>query len=137
MSPKHRSRSVAAPPAAHVHDDDGVPPSRSEGRRHRDTANRTRQLCGRVARIVGSLLAGECHDDVLRDVLVGAVTPAPDASRLCVALHVDTRAVDPSVVRDRVERVRGFLRREVASAVQRKRAPELVFAVLPLDEVSS
>jgi len=133
MSRRHRSRSAGAPPAARLYEDDGMAPSSKSVRvSHRVVDRRTRQLCGQVLRALASLLMGECHDDVLRDVVVDGVTPAPDASRLRVIL----RAADPATVTQHLDRVRAFLRREVANAVQRKRAPELVYLVLPTGEVS-
>lgn len=132
---RRRSRSAAAPPAARLYEDDGIArSSKSDRISHRTVDRRTRQLCGQVFRILATLLP-ECHDDVLRDVAVGSVTPAPDASRLLITLQVE--GGDPAGVMERLERVRGFLRQEVAAAVQRKRAPDLVYLVLPAAGVPS
>jgi hypothetical protein len=77
-------------------------------------------------------LAGECDDDVLRDLTVESVTPAPNASRLlvCVALppaRPGERAPAPHAVLERLSMHNARLRRCVASAITRKRAPELTF----------
>lgn len=90
--------------------------------------HKTSQLCRQVQRAIGLSLSGECDDDVLRAIWVGDVSPAPGASRLLVQLIVPARAnASVADVLERVERVRGMLRAEVARAITRKRAPELVF----------
>jgi len=90
------------------------------------------QLCGQVARTLASLFAGECGDDVLRDLLVESVVPAPSSARLLVTviLAPTAPAVSPDMIAERLDRARGLLRSEVAAAVVRRRAPDLVFRVV-------
>jgi len=88
-----------------------------------------RQLCRQVQEAVSEALAG-VEDDVLLDVWVAAVEPAPDAGRLAVIVQAP-RGVSLEEVRTRLERVAGYLRREVAGAISRKRVPTLTFRVLP------
>ncbi len=73
----------------------------------------------------------ECRDDVLRDLHVLDVAPFPDASRLLVTVApVDAGSPgSPGLmaVLDHLQHAGGHLRREVAAAVTRKRAPLLVY----------
>lgn len=93
---------------------------------------KTRQLCREVERTLACAL-GECADELLRDLIVIAVEPAPDAGRLSVRFGASSVA-DAALVLERLEKLKGHLRAEVARAVVRKRAPELAFEVV-LDEV--
>ncbi len=96
------------------------------------------QLCGQVSRTLSGVLSGECGDDVLREVLVESVRPAPDSSRLLVTVGLapSAGAVDPAVVLDRLLRAAGMLRSAVAAVIHRKRAPELTFRVLSRPDVA-
>jgi ribosome-binding factor A len=114
--------------------------SRRRGRRARDEAeffesagrgrrdHKTAQLCRQVFRAV-SLGLAECGDEVLRELVVHDVEPAPDASRLLVSVGFSAAASARSVVEvlERLGEASSFLRREVAGAITRKRAPELMF----------
>ncbi len=125
---KSRRRNRRAPETS-----DGLDSSyfSSHGRARRD--QKTAQLCRQVFRAV-SLALGECADDVLRELTVHAVEPAPDASRMLVRVGVSPIAAadtPPHEVLARLEDVSGFLRREVAAAITRKRAPELLFTFAP------
>jgi ribosome-binding factor A len=86
------------------------------------------QLCAQVARTLASVLA-ECGDDVLRDMVVESVVPAPNAVRLLVTLSL-TDAAETAQAAQRLEHARGKLRSEVAAAVNRRRTPDLVFRVV-------
>jgi len=100
----------------------------AHGGKRRD--HKTAQLCRQVFRAV-SLALAECADDVLRELIVHDVEPAPDASRLLVRVGFSAAvATDVTGVADvlgRLGQASGFLRREVATAITRKRAPELLF----------
>ena len=95
----------------------------------RRTDRKERQLCRQVQEALGEALSS-LDDSVLTDVWIDGVEPAPDASRLAVLLRV-SRDVDPERVKERLGRVSGYLRTEVAQAISRKRVPTLVFEVLP------
>ena len=103
----------------------------AKGRRRR--SHKTAQLCRQVFRAV-SLALSECTDDLLRDLIVHDVRPAPDASRMLVYVEFSVAAAQAGAhVADAMERLasaNGFLRREVAAAITRKRAPELMFIVV-------
>jgi ribosome-binding factor A len=117
---------------AEVHADDGADPKlffrpTSHGRQpHRKTL----QLCQQVADTLNYLFGGELSDDVLQCLQVESVVPAPDASQLLVTM-VSVVALDepldPRDVTARLDRATPLIRREVARAITRKRAPQLVF----------
>ena len=74
----------------------------------------------------------ECGDDVVRSLLVHQVDPAPSAGRLLVRVGFSPLA-DPVSITEamaRLAQVNGFLRHQVASAITRKRAPELMFVLV-------
>jgi ribosome-binding factor A len=71
----------------------------------------------------------DCGDERLQALVVSAVEPAPDASRLLVTVgsSVPTPDVDRQAVLAALAAANGRLRAGVAEAVTRKRAPQLVF----------
>jgi ribosome-binding factor A len=89
-----------------------------------------KQLCREVYRVLVQELPGESRDPILESVSVLDVRPAPDGSRLAVQVSV-APGVDPAGVLAGLQRRKGYLRAEIASAIQRKRTPELAFEVLP------
>ena len=116
--------------------EDGVDPRHIARRHRREEASdapdrKLLQLCEQVRRaLVLSLSA--LSDPVLLDLDVAAVTPSPDASRLRVTVR--SRAAHLHVVRACLDALRGPLRHDVAQAVRRRRAPDLVFDVVPAAE---
>ncbi len=88
------------------------------------------QLCRQVARTLTEVLAG-CGDDVLRGLEVTSVTPAVGPGRLLVSLRPGPAApsADPAVIQSHLAQAQGMLRSEVAQAVHRRKAPELLFRV--------
>ena len=87
------------------------------------------QLCGQVREALISILPG-CGDAVLRDVLVYLVEAAPNAGRLRVLVTLPDDGPEPGIVKKRLKKAAGMLRWEVASAINRKHAPELAFEVM-------
>src|SRR6516162_7232294 len=65
------------------------------------------QLCSQVARTLMGVLA-ECGDDVLRDLVIESVTPAPNSSRLLVTVR-RTVPIDAALVLERLQRARARL----------------------------
>jgi ribosome-binding factor A len=108
---------------------------RDQGSRRRNSRGQQKamQLCRQAQRALSMALAGECDDDVLRSLYVDAVVPAPDATQLLVRLVIPSSARDVRAddVLARLDRVHGLLRRAVAEAITRKRAPDLAFVVVP------
>ncbi len=108
---------------------DGADPRYDHLEERRRPGRKTLQLCGQVAETLAGVLA-EQADDVLRDLAVVSVTPA-GAGRLLVLLAPAPSAAvhDRAVILDRLARAHGLLRNEVAAAVHRRKAPDLVFQV--------
>lgn len=116
--------------------------------RRRKARHKDQQLCRQVAQTLSLALSG-CGDALLRDLYVADVIPAPDAGRLLVSVYPVTAlpshepgdtesAILPeqfSQILARLDAAAPMLRREVASAITRKRAPELLFRVVASGEV--
>src|SRR6478672_834031 len=77
------------------------------------------QLCAQVARTLTAVLAA-CGDEVLRNLVVESVTPAPNASRLLVRV-ASSVAVEAEPLLAHLQQAHSMLRSEVASAVNRRR----------------
>jgi ribosome-binding factor A len=103
---------------------------RPESRRHDD--RHVRRLCSQVREALTYALAG-CRDEILQSLYVETVEPAPDATRLAAVVRVGD-AGEAETARARLAAVAAMLRAEVASSIHRRRAPELVFRVLPAGE---
>lgn len=119
-----------------LHEDDGIDPRQFFRPERKKNDRKAWQLCKQVERALSLALAA-CHDDVLRDLLVHSVVPAPDSSRLLVTVQPGPQAqpVDLSEIQQRLDRVRPFLRHQAAAAICRKKAPELFFDALPREGV--
>ncbi len=106
--------------------------------RRRGVTFKDQQLCEQVFQILSVAMA-DLGDEVLRQLAIESVEMGPDASRLSVAVLMPPGQVVPwDDVMDRLGRVRGVLRSEIASGIHRKRTPELSFRVVmpePAEEV--
>jgi ribosome-binding factor A len=115
---------------AEVREDDGLGPreffkrpSQRGGRKRKTT-----QLCSQVAQALAQILASEFDDDVLLGLTVLAVEPTAGESQLLVTLQPDASlAIPRKEILARLAQVSGILRSEVAAAITRKRAPQLLF----------
>jgi hypothetical protein len=77
------------------------------------------QLCSEAERTLGAVLAGECDDDVLRELTVVSVVRAPNAGRLLVTVALPPSAGVPAEeVLQRLLRASGRLHSEVAGCSQ-------------------
>jgi len=88
------------------------------------------------------VLTGELDDDTLRMLYVAKVEPAPDADRLLVTVvPVATDVLpDPVKVTTRLHQHAPALRSAVASAISRRKVPDLMYRYTdtdPLDEGGS
>ncbi len=113
--------------------DDGLDPRfDARGVARRGPSRKTLQLCREVQRTLTVVLGGGCDDDVLRDLFVQSVVPAPNAGRLLVTVGLTPsgRPVEAVEVLTRLQEAAGLLRGEIAAAVRRRKAPELVFEVV-------
>jgi len=100
--------------------------SAQKTRRRRESA----KLCSQIRRTLQLTFIGEFDDEVLHNLTVEEVEPAPSDRRLRVKLVVADRLVERlerADVEERIEAVRPFLLGEVAQAIHRRRCPELVF----------
>lgn len=98
--------------------------------------HKTAQLCQQVFQAL-SLALSECGDDLLRDLVLHDVQPAPNPSRLLARVSFSTWANDrpgAAEVLQRLGEASGFLRHQVAAAITRKRAPEIFFALIASGE---
>ncbi len=110
--------------------EDGLDPRYDRPVEPRKVPNRKAlQLCGQVADTL-ALVLGECGDDMLRDLLVVSVKPAPTSARLLVTVARATGATgDVDQIAAQLECARGKLRSEIAAVIHRRKAPDLVFRV--------
>jgi ribosome-binding factor A len=130
---KHVRKSIELP-CAELGPDDGVDPrrfSRRDGTR--EAGRKDLQLCRQVADALMFAISGNCDEELLRSVCVLRVEPAPDARRLLVVVtpQLSGDQVGPAAVLERLAARKGKLRCEVAAAIGRKRAPDLLFAFEP------
>jgi ribosome-binding factor A len=90
---------------------------------------KTQQLCAQTARVLAYGLAGDSRDEILADLDVVSVSPAPDSSQLLVTVTLRPGA-EPhpaAVIAQRLQQASARLREEVSAAITRRRAPRLVF----------
>ena len=87
------------------------------------------QLAAQVERTLCQVFAGECGDDVLCELRVEEVTPAPDSGHLRVTLSPTDDSLSLQVVLEHLHKAGGRLRSEVAAAIHRRKAPELHFQI--------
>ena len=116
-----------------IHSDDGIDPRElARSGRPRKDDRKARQLCRQVAETLSQVLSGECGDEILENLQIVAVDPAPDASQLVITVQAGFLgdAIDPDTVQTHIAKAMGKLRCEVAAAITRKRCPTLVFQVL-------
>ena len=95
---------------------------------------KTQKLCALVHRTLELTLAGEISDESLATLEIIEVLPHPGQRRLLVVLRCEQdggEALAPISLGLRA--IRGLLRTRLAEALQRKRTPELEFALLPSD----
>jgi ribosome-binding factor A len=116
----------------HAHDDtDPRTYFRSED--SRKFTRKDRQLCGQVQRALSSALGADFYDEVLQELWVVKVEPAPTASRLLVWV-AGPKGADTELILARLSGVAKALRAEVAQAIHRKQVPTLSFAICDGEE---
>lgn len=95
-------------------------------------SRKSAKLCAQIRRTLQLTLLGEFDDEVLQNLTVETVEPAPDDRRLRVLLVVPERTaehLDRTEVEQRLEAARPVLIGAVADAINRRRCPQLVFAL--------
>lgn len=130
MKRKRHPREHMLSLCAGVRPDDGVDPRIFfDDRDDRREDDRTlARLCQQVARTLRLALDEAASDPVLASLEIVAVEPASGATRLIV--HARDHATDPAGGEEILRHLDGALPRlrwEVARALSRRRAPELVF----------
>lgn len=150
---EQRRNAAARSLCAELDDDDGVPMRRELGSKrsartdasglaptdesaqaeptdsHPATGRKTRQLCAQVQRALHEAVAlpGFLSEPGL---VVAAVEPAPDASRLRVVISAPAEAAASlPALAARVTAAAGGLRAVAARRIHRKRAPQLFFDI--------
>lgn len=94
---------------------------------YRQAERKTQQLCGQVKRALNLAMTGE-----LSDLYVEEVEAAPDCGRLLVHVLVPEK-MPVAEVMAALRREGPRLRAEVASAITRKRVPDLCFVPVCVD----
>ena len=84
------------------------------------------QLCNQVYEALSWVLGSVSHDEILPVCSIAAVEPLPGNNRLLVRVNVPADiALDDAL--HALDRAANALRLEVAQAITRRKAPELVF----------
>jgi hypothetical protein len=131
MKPRKPSRRDILFSAADVRPGDGLDPRYDRSGERPTGKRKTLQLCREAERTLSAVLAGECDDDVLCELVVLSVVPAPNAGRLLVTVARPASVPAPvEEVLQRLLRVAGRLRSELAAAVSRRKTSELTFRVV-------
>jgi ribosome-binding factor A len=95
------------------------------------TDHKTMQLCRQVQRALMLALAGECADELLREVYVESVEPMGSASQLLVQVVLPNGAgMNYLEVLARLNERAPKLRAIVAHSICRKRVPNLSFVAI-------
>jgi ribosome-binding factor A len=130
MKRKHISRKELLSSCSETGPEDGSDPRlffRNDS--GRQASRKTLQLCAHTAQVVGQILAWETDDDLLSELVIVSVVPAPSSSRLLVTFSAASDADDAAIL-ERLQRQVARLRTELGLSVQRRRVPELSFRVL-------
>jgi hypothetical protein len=107
---------------------DGADPRNDRDDLDRKVPNRKAlQLCSQIRDCLNMCFA-DCGDDLLRELVVEAVVPAPDSRQMLVTVAVAQDLETPRVL-NHIARAGGKLRTEAAAAIHRKRVPRLLFQI--------
>lgn len=97
-----------------------------------DHDHKVQQLITQIRRTLSLVLENEIRDPLLNELFVEEIVPFPNASRLLVLVrHVGEASIE---VGARLNASKSWLRTQVAGAIHRKRAPDLIFEVLSEQE---
>lgn len=98
---------------------------------NRQAQRKTQQFCRQIQRALNLALADACETEIGCDLFVDEVSPGPDCGHLLVHIVVqDGYSITDAMSALRRESPR--LRSEVAMAITRKRAPELMFVLVSM-----
>ncbi|HXX92386.1 MAG TPA: ribosome-binding factor A [Planctomycetota bacterium] len=95
---------------------------------------KTLRFCRQVEEALSGAFAGGCGDEILGELGVESVMPAPDAGHLLITVVFlsKERIPDPLETLERLHKATGWLRLQVGEAISRKKVPELAFRFAPL-----
>ena len=124
MKPKKPEREDRSPLCSDTGPEDGVDPRYLHPEPVKPADRKALQLAEQVRRILDLVLAGESGEPLLSELSVVAVVPAPDATHFIVVVTGDA---EKSEAKAALGRAAVWLRAEVATAVHRRRAPQLTF----------
>jgi tRNA-splicing ligase RtcB (3'-phosphate/5'-hydroxy nucleic acid ligase) len=91
---------------------------------------KTAQVCALAQQAIAAAISS-CDNPLLLSLQVESVLPSPTVARLLVILKHESKDVAVDAVLDALDSIRGSLRSELALELNRKRAPELSFTVVP------
>jgi hypothetical protein len=115
-------------PSPEVMFGDGTDPRHDRDEHSLHVPNRKAlQLCSQIRDCLNMCFA-DCGDDLLRELVVESVVPAPDSRQMLVTVAVP-KDLETSRVLDHIARAGGKLRNEAAAAIHRKRVPRLLFQI--------
>jgi len=108
--------------------DDGIDPRFDVKHSHGKVSNRKAlQLCRQVERTLSIAFEG----DLLRDLTVESVVPAPDSSRLLITLRYHgPNTVVTAAIHEALKACHARLRGEIAADIHRRKTPDLTFHVV-------
>ncbi len=127
MAKRRFSRKPPADLCAEPASEDGIDPRYlPRGTPGRVGNRKALQLCRQVEHALSVALEGE----VLRDLTVQSVQPAPDSSRLLVTFsHQGPGLFEPSEILAALDDARAKLRGIIAAAIHRNKTPDLAFHI--------
>ena len=121
-----------------IHEDDGVDPRQFfKTEKHRNKRNyKFLQLCQQVTETLSLAMASEFDDERLHNLEVVSVERGADASQMVVNVRTDISCNfrETEEILELLSGVGGQLRCIVASAISRKRTPNLTFRIVGLGE---
>ncbi len=90
------------------------------------------QLCRQVEKTLGYVLAGELHDDRLRDLWVLSVMPAPHSSHLLATVQTcqPVSPDQPAQIEMALQGYKGVVRSAIAADIHRRKTPDISFRVI-------
>ncbi len=103
--------------------------------KNRSSEWKTLRFCKQVEEALAVAFAGGCGDEMLGELGVESVVPAPDAGHLLVTVCFVSkeRIPDPLETLTRLHKATGWLRLQVGTAISRKKVPDLAFRFAPIE----
>ncbi len=132
MKPRKPNRREIASLCSEPGDEDGADPKRYFSQRSDRSGHKSVQLACHVARTLRQVLAGESGEEVLQNLSIIEVEPAPDSTHFLVVV---TGPMAESEALAALGHAAAWLRTEVATSVRRRQAPNLTFRFIPGEEV--